>query len=52
MFPLGLCEGDCDVNDDCDNSLHCYRRKVFDKVPGCDGNGARGKDYCIPEERI
>jgi len=50
VFPLKLCEGDCDKNSECDEGLQCFRRGGFDAVPGCDGRGESGKDYCIPEE--
>jgi len=46
-YPLGLCEGDCDADSDCDQGLYCFKREVFAAVPGCDGKGSRGKDYCI-----
>mmetsp|Transcript_42186 Transcript_42186/g.88547 ORF Transcript_42186/g.88547 Transcript_42186/m.88547 type:complete len:348 (+) Transcript_42186:248-1291(+) len=49
-FPLGLCEGDCDRNNDSANGFYCFRRNRFTPVPGCQGVGVRGKDYCIPEE--
>lgn len=45
-FPLGLCEGDCDDDHDCLPGLHCFHRHAFEHVPGCQGRGGRGKDYC------
>jgi hypothetical protein len=33
----GLCEGDCDTNDDCEGDLVCYQRDPGDDIPGCDG---------------
>mmetsp|Transcript_39843 Transcript_39843/g.67952 ORF Transcript_39843/g.67952 Transcript_39843/m.67952 type:complete len:336 (+) Transcript_39843:113-1120(+) len=51
-FRLGLCEGDCDNDSDCEGDYHCYRRNMFTTVPGCVGKGARGKDYCYdPQDR-
>ena len=50
-YPLGLCDGDCDHDGDCATGLYCYRRSEFEPVPGCDGLGSRGKDYCIPESK-
>ena len=47
---LGLCEGDCDRDDDCATGFYCFKRRKFESVPGCEGEGARGKDYCIPVE--
>jgi beta-lactamase superfamily II metal-dependent hydrolase len=47
-FPLGLCEGDCDRDSDCDGTkgLECYERTGTEPVPGCAGRGISGKDYC------
>ena len=47
---LDLCEGDCDRNADCATGFYCFKRRKFESVPGCEGSGARGKDYCIPVE--
>eukprot|EP00581_Thalassiosira_minuscula_P028023 CAMPEP_0183753568 /NCGR_PEP_ID=MMETSP0739-20130205/3024_1 /TAXON_ID=385413 /ORGANISM="Thalassiosira miniscula, Strain CCMP1093" /LENGTH=623 /DNA_ID=CAMNT_0025990075 /DNA_START=110 /DNA_END=1981 /DNA_ORIENTATION=- len=49
-FPLGLCEGHCRKHGNCGDGLKCFRRRYFDPVPGCDGAGTRGKNYCIPED--
>jgi len=46
---LGRCEGDCDKDTDCATGLYCFKRRKFAPVPGCEGLGARGKDYCIPK---
>ena len=45
---LGLCEGDCDKDADCATGFYCFKRHKFTSVPGCEGAGVRGKDYCIP----
>jgi hypothetical protein len=45
-FPLGLCEGDCDVDGDCADGLVCFERGPNDEVPGCAGNDASDTDYC------
>ncbi|KAL7464135.1 hypothetical protein ACHAXS_004469 [Conticribra weissflogii] len=45
-FPLGICEGDCDNDSDCANGLICYERSGTEPVPGCEGSGVSGKDYC------
>jgi len=46
-FYVGLCEGDCDTNDDCIGSLVCFQRDGFEPVPGCFGPGSFTFDYCI-----
>ena len=43
---LGLCEGDCDADEDCDGNLICFQRSGWTEVPGCLGEGRRGYDYC------
>jgi hypothetical protein len=45
-FPLGLCEGECDNDDDCDGDLKCFQRDDFSPIPGCTGLGSEGSDYC------
>ena len=49
FYPLGLCQGDCDNDDECAGDLICHQREPFEPVPGCDGGkGESGKtDYCI-----
>jgi len=47
MKPLGLCVGHCEKDEHCEGDLVCFKRKSFDPVPGCDGDGDKGKDYCI-----
>jgi len=44
---LGLCEGDCDRDSDCASGLVCHQRSGFTAVPGCDGEGTEGWDYCV-----
>ncbi|CAJ1939721.1 unnamed protein product [Cylindrotheca closterium] len=53
-FPLGLCEGDCDSNDDCKHGLICYQRTGFVPVPGCAGGSADSSrtDYCVPRDLV
>jgi len=45
----GLCQGDCDNDDDCGDGLSCFQRSGFTQVPGC-AKGGRGdkkhQDYC------
>lgn len=46
VFPLGVCEGDCDDDGDCDGDLICYQRDSG-SVPGCSGTPSGNLDYCI-----
>jgi hypothetical protein len=46
-FPLGLCQGDCDNDDECQEGLVCMQRSGNEAVPGCDGAGETGTDYCV-----
>jgi hypothetical protein len=45
---LGLCQGDCDSNNDCAPGLIC-RQRSGDETIGhdCTGKGIRGWDYCV-----
>lgn len=45
-FPLGKCDGDCDRDSDCAEGLLCFQRWGTEEVPGCEGLGENGKDYC------
>lgn len=47
MYPLGVCEGDCDKDSHCDFGLVCFQRNGTATVPGCTGEGGSGLDYCI-----
>lgn len=33
----GLCQGDCDTNDDCKEGLICFQRNANEDIPGCAG---------------
>jgi len=44
--PLSLCEGECDDDDQCQDSLVCYRREESETLPGCSG-AIEGKNYCV-----
>lgn len=48
VFPLGMCEGDCDSDADCENGLYCFQRSGTEAVPGCGGDtrAHSGKDFC------
>ena len=47
---LGLCEGDCDGDSDCQGTLRCFQRgSSSETVPGCTPGGAGDvgdHDYC------
>ena len=43
---LGKCVGDCD-NNSCRDGLECFKRSGYSAVPGCQGKGVDGFDYCI-----
>eukprot|EP00985_Skeletonema_marinoi_P019741 scaffold11430_cov165-Skeletonema_marinoi.AAC.1 len=45
-FPLGLCEGDCDSNADCQPGLICQQRTGTETIVGCIGVPEPGEDYC------
>ena len=47
-FPLDVCEGDCDDDDDCKGCLKCFKRSSgeSDPVPGCYDPGA-GTDSAL-----
>ena len=37
VYPLELCMGDCDDDDDCAGILKCFQRDANEAVPGCQG---------------
>jgi hypothetical protein len=49
--PCGLCEGDCDSDDECVDDFVCFKRHrmSFKLVPSCrDGRSDKsGTDYCV-----
>ena len=50
LKPLGLCEGDCDLDTDCSSGMRCFQRFLpRTKVPGCSGgeDDASLADYCV-----
>jgi hypothetical protein len=48
-LPLGLCQGDCDNDDQCLPHLYCFQRDEGEAVPGCQGGllDSSRQDYCI-----
>jgi len=47
VFPLEICEGDCDTDDDCARGLRCFQRNETNPVPGCRGDPFGNEDYCF-----
>lgn len=45
----GLCEGNCESDDDCKDRLVCYKRGENRVVPGCRGGASesKGAGYCV-----
>ena len=35
LFPLQRCQGDCDSDRECDDSLVCFERSGNEEIPGC-----------------
>ena len=48
-FPLGECEGDCDIDADCAGDLICFQRNRGNPVPAgsCSGAPQSNWDYCV-----
>jgi hypothetical protein len=45
-YPLQDCQGDCQTDNDCEYGLVCMQRNGYEIVPGCEGRGRSGLDYC------
>jgi len=44
---LGMCEGDCDSDEDCEEGLYCFFKDTdVTSVPGCGGFDDSRTDYC------
>ena len=43
---MGVCEGNCDSDTDCEEFLICEERIGDEEVEGCDGLGRSGTNYC------
>jgi len=48
--PLGMCEGDCDTDSECQEGFACFQRDGLTSVPGCSGQGSKDADYCYAPE--
>ena len=49
-FPLGICEGDCDNNAECQAGTICFQREGSEPTPGCSGEenpSMNDEDICI-----
>lgn len=44
--PCQKCEGGCSNDKECADGLACFSRQDMAVVPGCDGNGFRGFNFC------
>ncbi|KAL7531368.1 hypothetical protein ACHAWF_008976 [Thalassiosira exigua] len=42
----GLCQNDCDTDEDCEDGLVCLQRAANEPVPGCWGAAVESRDYC------
>jgi hypothetical protein len=47
VYPLKLCQGDCDGDYDCEGELVCHQRTNSLAVPSCTGRPTLNTDYCI-----
>ena len=50
-FPLDLCQGDCDNDEECQGTLVCYQRDRGDLVPGCSLGSLIDSynDFCVKD---
>jgi len=45
---LGICEGDCNSDEDCEEGLYCFMKdESITSVPGCVGFDTSRTDFCI-----
>mmetsp|Transcript_12012 Transcript_12012/g.28728 ORF Transcript_12012/g.28728 Transcript_12012/m.28728 type:complete len:586 (+) Transcript_12012:138-1895(+) len=51
---LGRCEGECDIDDDCEGDLVCYQKNDCVYVPGCRGGeyDYSYTDYCVRKSDV
>lgn len=54
--PCGKCEGDCDIDDDCETGMICFQKnkgvRGLNSVPGCIGHDLSRTDWCIPSSDL
>ena len=46
--PCGVCQGDCDNNDECAGNLICKLKDGPGDVQGCSGYDPSNTDFCVP----
>jgi len=56
LFPLKICDADCDNDSECGDGLECFFRDYGTNnanatVPGCYGDLVENGDYCVPESQ-
>jgi len=49
LLPLNLCQGNCNLTEECAKGLICHRRDPNEAVPGCTGGEENGKEtsFCV-----
>ena len=55
LFPLDVCQGECDKDCHCKGELICYQRgwrSVGETVPGCDGAPKSRSDFCVDPQAV
>lgn len=48
----GMCQGDCDNDQDCGHGLRCFERNGFTTIHACTKGGkgdVNSMDYCVPQ---
>jgi hypothetical protein len=52
VYPLSKCQGHCHSDADCAGDLRCWKRTIYEPIPGCEGDGARDNNYCYDTEDL
>ena len=52
-FPLGVCQGNCLHDYNCDSGLYCFQRSPNQDVPGCNGGNLDPTytNYCVYSDK-
>jgi len=45
---LGWCQGDCDIDGDCNTGFRCFQRSGSEPLISCQGRPSNRWDYCVP----